>query len=68
MLENLTAPYDYPCVMDLKMGQRTHADTDDPDKVRLKTQRAKDTTSASLGFRVCGMQVNFVHHLQYFFS
>lgn len=57
LLENLVAHYRRPCILDLKMGTRQHGDTDDADKIKIKQGRCQLTTSATLGFRVCGMQV-----------
>lgn len=46
-----------PCVLDLKVGVRTYRDDASPEKRRRAIEKAGQTTTASLGFRLCGMQV-----------
>lgn len=56
-LEDLTRKYENPSIVDIKVGYRTwYPDADE--KYKLKC-RAKDaaTTSSTLGFKICGMQV-----------
>ena len=57
MLEDLTYAYAKPCILDLKVGTRQHADGEPPSKIASKTARCLHTTSAQLGLRLCGMQV-----------
>lgn len=56
-LEDLTRTYENPSIIDIKVGFRTWYPQAD-DKYKIKC-RAKDaaTTSSSLGFKICGMQV-----------
>ena len=57
MLENLTSKFRYPCVLDLKMGTRQYGDDATESKRRSQTSKAANTTTASLGVRLVGMQV-----------
>lgn len=56
VLENLTAKYDHPCILDLKVGTRQHGDDAPEEKVRRHTVTCATSTSLELGIRVCGMQ------------
>ncbi|XP_066559113.1 inositol hexakisphosphate kinase 3-like [Amia ocellicauda] len=57
LLENVAWPFEQPCVLDLKMGTRQHGDDASEDKRRRHTQRCQQSTSASLGLWLGGMQV-----------
>ncbi|CAG9815640.1 unnamed protein product [Phaedon cochleariae] len=57
MLENITSRYSRPCILDLKMGTRQHGDDATADKRRKQMAKCAASTSASLGVRLCGMQV-----------
>ena len=61
VLENVTAGFKRPNVIDLKLGARLWAD-DAPEAKRKKLdQVSNETTSASLGFRIAGMKVHRPH-------
>ncbi|GAB7346273.1 hypothetical protein MBLNU457_4998t1 [Dothideomycetes sp. NU457] len=56
VLENITAGFKRPNILDVKLGKRLWAD-DAPDAKRQKLDKlASETTSGSLGFRVAGMK------------
>ena len=57
LLENVVCNYAHPCVLDLKVGKRQYSDDCSETKVARKIARANQTTTASLGLRLTGMQV-----------
>tara|TARA_R110002050_G_scaffold30397_1_gene77638 strand:- start:809 stop:1657 length:849 start_codon:yes stop_codon:yes gene_type:complete len=56
-LENITAGYRHPCVMDIKLGTRQHLDTMSASKIEESIAKCKSSTSSALSLRVCGMKV-----------
>ncbi|XP_062578612.1 inositol hexakisphosphate kinase 2-like [Saccostrea cucullata] len=57
LLENLAAKYSHPSIIDLKMGTMQHGDDFSPEKKEKAIRKCQNTTSSSLGVRVCGMKV-----------
>ena len=57
VMENATAGFSKPCVLDVKLGARLWADDAPMSKRRKLDDVSKVTTSGSLGFRVAGMTV-----------
>lgn len=60
LLENVTSRFKRPCVLDLKIGSRQHGDEANPAKVELQMRKCQQTTSGSIGARLCGMMVRHV--------
>lgn len=56
-LENLTSPFERPCVLDVKMGTQQQGHDAPPAKAVRMQKKCASTTSGQLGFRLCGMKV-----------
>lgn len=56
-MENIASHYHLPCILDLKMGTRQHGDDASDEKRHRQMAKCAASTSATLGIRLCGMQV-----------
>ncbi|EGV64206.1 inositol polyphosphate kinase kcs1 [Yamadazyma tenuis] len=57
VLEDLTNELSQPFVVDLKMGTRQYGIHSPPEKVKSQKLKCKNSTSLSLGIRLCGLQI-----------
>jgi len=57
VIEDLTASYLRPCLLDIKMGARHYGDHATPEKIEYEKLKATTTTTSTLGLRICGMKV-----------
>lgn len=57
VLENISAGFRQPNILDLKLGARLWDDDAKPDKRARLDKVSHETTSSSLGFRIAGMRV-----------
>jgi len=56
-MEDLARQYRFPCIMDVKIGFRTWYASADEAHIQKWMKKDAATTTSSLGFKVCGMQV-----------
>ncbi|CAL9731349.1 inositol polyphosphate multikinase [Monosporozyma unispora] len=57
VLENLLAGFSEPNIMDIKLGKKLFDENATEEKVERMKKVSETTTSGSLGFRICGMQL-----------
>ena len=57
VMENVAAGFKKPNILDVKLGARLWADDAPIEKRKRLDEAASQTTSASLGFRICGMRL-----------
>lgn len=57
VLENLLSGYSKPNIMDIKLGKKLFDENATKEKIERMKNVSETTTSGSLGFRICGMQL-----------
>lgn len=57
VLDDVTLPYKYPSIIDLKVGHKTWYSGADGNYIDKCLRKDSATTSKSLGFKVCGLQL-----------
>ncbi|KAG0668416.1 hypothetical protein C6P45_004702 [Maudiozyma exigua] len=57
VLQNLTAGFNKPNIIDIKLGKILYDENATEDKKQRMTKVSETTTSGSLGFRICGMRI-----------
>ncbi|EPB66323.1 inositol-pentakisphosphate 2-kinase [Ancylostoma ceylanicum] len=57
LLNNIVATFSRPCVLDLKIGTRQHGDDASESKRHRQLRKCRESTSATLGVRMVGMQL-----------
>ncbi|KAJ2741297.1 hypothetical protein GGI20_005286 [Coemansia sp. BCRC 34301] len=56
-LENLTAGYERPCILDVKIGKRLYDIDASPEKLARMAKKAQESTIGLLGVHISGMSV-----------
>jgi len=56
-MEDLCGGYTAPCVFDMKIGVNQHHSGMDEEKIKIAKEKCANSTSATLGMRMCGMKV-----------
>lgn len=57
VLQNLYHGFEFPSILDIKLGSVLHDVNAGEEKITRLTDVSNSTTSGSLGFRICGMKV-----------
>jgi len=57
VMEDLTAPFKKPCIMDIKMGISSVGEDATPEKKESMRKKDESTTTVTLGIRICGLRV-----------
>ena len=58
-LEDVAKQYRHPSIIDIKLGFRTWYPTADQRYIDKCKAKDASTTQAALGFKICGMQVQY---------
>ncbi|WZN59643.1 inositol polyphosphate multikinase [Chloropicon roscoffensis] len=56
-LEDVCKRYDRPCLIDVKIGYQTWCPRETEEHISRRIVKDRQTTTKTLGFKVCGMQV-----------
>lgn len=59
-MEDLTAKYKRPCILDIKMGTTSIGDDAKPEKADSMRAKDESTTTTKLGYRITGYRVGGV--------
>lgn len=62
MLEDIVFGYEFPCVIDLKIGTRQYGDDASDQKRYSQMQKCRQSTSEKMGIRLVGMQLYQIHN------
>jgi len=57
LLENVSAKFTHPCILDVKIGTRLHGDDCPVEKLLRHQEKNEMSTTSSLGLRLTGLQV-----------
>ncbi|ELP85817.1 hypothetical protein EIN_281880 [Entamoeba invadens IP1] len=60
-LENITYGYTHPCILDLKIGDKTYCDDVRPQRRAERKKNDEEGTTAKYGFRFSGMTLSTLH-------
>ncbi len=61
VLKDLTCDFNFPIILELKLGTRQHGINESPEKIQRKMERCSRSTSKKLGVRVAGMMIHRDH-------
>jgi len=65
VLEDLTSPFQKPCIMDIKMGTSSVGEDANPEKKASMKAKDEATTTSSLGIRLSGFRVYYPSTKEY---
>jgi len=65
VMEDLTAPFKKPCIMDIKMGISSVGEDATPEKRESMRKKDESTTTVSLGIRICGLRTYLPNKKEY---
>jgi 1D-myo-inositol-tetrakisphosphate 5-kinase/inositol-polyphosphate multikinase len=60
VMEDLTASYQKPSILDIKMGTTSVGEDASPEKKAAMRAKDESTTTVSIGIRVSGFKVQFI--------
>jgi 1D-myo-inositol-tetrakisphosphate 5-kinase/inositol-polyphosphate multikinase len=62
-LQDIAHSYSQPCIFDIKIGQRLYDDDASFEKQERMKKQAMETTTGTLGLRICGLKVRHIPHM-----